>query len=376
MLRLRYSLLAFVAGLLALTASTPAIVIRHDRPDARYLELAKGFKAYGDVVEAGSTLIDPHWLLTAAHVAVEISPYTSFAMINGRRHTIDRIVIHPDYFKPRGQGRRDIALLRLATPVQGVEPVQLFRSQDEIGHIVTFFGRGQTGNGQTGPTGEDGKMRGATNRLEQADDTSVSFVFDRPENATDLEGISGPGDSGGPALVKVNGKWAILGISSGNRGAGKGPCRYDTTEIYARVSTAADWIEKTMKAPPASTVAWKITTPFVSWPKTKTGEIGAALIDAFNSGDPATMELFNRKFRDPQAIGRATPEARADAFRKSFERIGKLTVVEYAEDPDGKLLVLLRNAKGRHYQLSLYFFDAEKTRFDGYWLGEAGPRGN
>ncbi len=374
MLRHRFSLIGMILCAALFTVSAHAIVIRHDRPDARYIALAKSFKAYGDVVEAGSTLIAPRWLLTAGHVAKELSPYTSFVTVHGHTYTIDRVIMHPEYVKAGMRGPHDLALLRLTQSVKGVEPIPLYRSQDEAGQIVTFFGRGQTGTGETGPTGADGKMRGATNKIESVDPTSLFFQFDRPETATDLEGISGPGDSGGPALLKVNGKWAIAGISSANKGKGTGPCRYDTTEIYARVSSAADWIEETMRASPESTVLWKISTPLTGWPKSHPGEVGAALIEAFNSGDAATMEAFNQKFRDPQSLKRSIPETRATGYADLVKKIGKLTVVEYAEDPGGKLLVLLRNERGLYYQLSLYFFDLENTRFDGYWIGAAMPR--
>jgi hypothetical protein len=349
-------------------------VIRHDRLDARHLELARSFSAYGDVVEAGSTLIAPRWLLTAGHVAKVITPYTSYASISGRQYPIDRVIMHPDYVKAGMRGRRDLALLRLATPVEGVVPVQLYRTDDETGQVVTFFGRGQTGNGETGPTGGDGRMRGATNKVESVDPASVFFQFDRPETATDLEGISGPGDSGGPALVKVKDQWTIVGVSSQNKGAGQGPCRYGTTELYARVSTAVEWIEETIRSSPESSVAWKISSPFVAWPKSRPGEVASALIEAFNSGDAAANEAFNQKFRDPQALKRATPEARAAAYADLVAKTGRLTVVEFAEDPNGRLQVLLRNAGGVQYELSLYFFDAENVRFDGYWLGVVTPR--
>jgi hypothetical protein len=366
------SLCAIACAFLS-SAKTGAIVIRHDRPDARYVELAKEFRAYGDVVEAGSTLIAPQWLLTAAHVAKEISPYTSFATINGSRYAIDRVILHPDYVKAGMRGPRDLALLRLTKPVEGVEPVLLYRAKDEADQIVTFIGRGRTGNGETGPTGEDGKIRGATNKLERVNETSVFFEFDAPDTATDLEGISGPGDSGGPALLKVDGKWAIAGVSSANMGNGKGLCRYGTTEVYARVSTAIEWIEETIKTPPDSTIRWKIT-PFQKWPESRPGEIASSLLEAFNSGDPAKYEAFNQKFRDPQALNRATPEARSKKYAEMRERIGKVTPVEYAEDPAGRLLALLRNGNGQHYQLSLYFFDREHKRFDGFWIGPALPR--
>ncbi len=370
MLKYHRFLLCTSLLLVVLNSSADAIIIRHDRPDARYVKLGKGFQAYGDVVEAGSTLIAPRWLLTAAHVAQEISPYTSFASIGGRQYTIDRVILHPDY---ANNGRTDIALLRLTESVRGVDPIQLYRSSDEAGQIVTFFGRGQTGSGETGPTTQDSKMRGATNKIETADPYSISFQFDKPETATDLEGISGPGDSGGPALLKVRGKWAIAGISSANRGNGKGLCRYETTEIYARVSTRAAWIDATIKNAPQSTVQWKISTSAV-WPKTYAGEIGENLIAAHNSGDAGIYEAFNQRYRDPISLKRSTPEKRASGFSDLVQKIGKLTVIEFAEDPANNFLVLLRNESGKHFQLSLFFMDDAKARFDGFWLGEAKPR--
>jgi hypothetical protein len=172
----------------------------------------------------------------------------------------------------------------------------------------------------------------------------------------------------------VNGRWAIAGISSANNGNGKGLCRYETTEIYARVSTAADWIEATMKALPNSTAEWTITAPFVSWPSTQAGAIAGALLPAFNSGDTAVMEKFNQAHRDAQALSRATPEARASSYLDLWRQVGKVTPLEYAVSPGGQFVALLRNDQGKYFQLSLYFFDPESKRFNGYWIGPAKPR--
>jgi hypothetical protein len=352
-------------------ASAPGIVTRHDREDAKYVALGSSFKAYGDVVEAGSTLIAPQWVLTAGHVAVELSPYTSYVSIGGKEYTIDRVILHPEFVKSGARGGRDLALLRLTEAVKGIEPVALYRGSDEAGMTVTFFGRGQTGNGETGPKTQDMKLRGAQNKLERANETSVFFQFDAPETAVDLEGISGPGDSGGPALVQVRGKWHIVGVSSANKGNGKGLCRYGTTEIYARVSTALDWLDSTMKSAPPSTVQWAITPFEGSWPKTQAGEVAGALLSAFSSGDAATMEAFNQKYRTPQQLASRTPEQRAEGYKKFFDELGPLEIREYAVDSAGKMVALVysKKAKGLR-QLSLYF-DGPDGSFGGYWLGTA-----
>src|SRR5262249_28236610 len=99
-----------------------------------------------------------------------------------------------------------------------------------------------------------------------------------------------------------------------------------------------------------------------------------SLIAAFNSGDAGAMEAFNQKFRDPQSLNRGNPQGRADSYKKLFERIRKLTIVEYASDMPGRTFSLLRNAKGQYYQLSLFFFHPYHEKLDGYWLGEAAPR--
>jgi hypothetical protein len=171
--------------------------------------------------------------------------------------------------------------------------------------------------------------------------------------------------------LEVQGKWAIAGVSSANSGSGQSVCTYGTIEVYARVSTAVDWIESTMKSPPDSTIKWRATAPFMEWPKTKAGAIAPALIEVINSGNPTAYESFCRKHLDPQALDRATPEARAEGFAGVLKKFGKLTIVERAEDGNGRLVVLVRDERGDYLQLSLYFFDKDNTRFDGFWLGEA-----
>jgi hypothetical protein len=46
----------------------------------------------------------------------------------------------------------------------------------------------------------------------------VKFVFDNPdtpfENLTEMEGVSGSGDSGGPAFVIENDKILLIGVGS------------------------------------------------------------------------------------------------------------------------------------------------------------------
>jgi len=359
-----------LASLVAVAALSPAIIIRHDRDDSKYVELAKPFTAVGDVIGAVCTLVEPQWMITAAHVAEEVSPYTSFVTINGKNYTVDRVYIHPSYLTDGLAQGRDLALLHLTEPVKGVKPIPLYAGKSELGMTVTFVGRGDKGNGETGPTGNDGKLRAAHNRLDRVNEGSIFFNFDAPPSALDLEGISGPGDSGGPALAEIQGKWNIVGISSSNIGNGRGLCRYGTTEMYARVSTALDWLKKTMKTNPPSNVEWSFAK---SWPTSRAGEVGAALIAAFNTGDTGKMEEFNVKFRSPSALARRTPEQRAAGFMTYFKELGTVEIKETALNTQGKLVVLLYSPKLKEYRQLSLFFDRNGA-FDGYNMQPARNR--
>jgi len=191
-------------------------------------------------------LIHPGWILTAAHVATELSTDKTIEIAT-KDYAVKRIVLHPNFrnFTGTEMAENDIALMQLEQSVEDVAPLLLYTQKDEVGQVVTFVGRGDYGTGLVGPDQVDGKLRIATNRIENADDQWLIFMFDAPPKGTQLEGISGPGDSGGPALIETEKGWAIAGISSGEddesiRKFGEG--RYGVREYYTRVSFQLDWI--------------------------------------------------------------------------------------------------------------------------------------
>jgi hypothetical protein len=250
-----------------------AIIVRHDRDERQFLALAGRFPATAVIRSADpaqhlrgtGTLIAPQWVLTAAHVAA----YTSvgdLAEVSGTIASIDTVVLHPDWHR-NADLKSDIALFHLKFPVTRVAPANLYLDTDEVGMLVTFVGPGNIGTGLTGDTGkedrrlraltgdigkQDRRLRAATNRVEKADDPFLQFRFDAVEdaNVTDLEGISGKGDSGGPAYHERAGKLYVIGVSSwqdtkpSNRQEG----RYGVLEYYSRVSHFAAWIRSAMES--------------------------------------------------------------------------------------------------------------------------------
>lgn len=196
------------------------------------------------------TLIQPNWILSAAHVATEICLDKPIDIAESA-FAIKQIVLHPqfrDCSERAVLAKYDIALIQLEQSVEAITPFPLYQSTDELGRIVTLVGRGDFGTGLIGPDQVDGELRIATNQIEQVDEQWLISHFDPPPHCTKLEGVSGPGDSGGPVLIETGEGWAIAGISSGQKSFNLGEGRYGVQEYYTRVSTQIDWIESVISS--------------------------------------------------------------------------------------------------------------------------------
>jgi secreted trypsin-like serine protease len=268
------------AFVLLSAAEARAIVTRHDVDDLRYIEL--GDRSRGSLVQLGlpaqddhapmlysgmGTLIAPDWVVTAAHAAeyMQQNPPANgapqFVYYKGRGYAVASIVLHPQY--DNEHYANDIALIHLTRAVRAPELACLYDRDDEVGKVVTLVGSGLPGNGRDGPQADpDGRVRGATVRVGAAEDTVITWRFHAPgeRGVTALEGISGPGDSGGPALIQTPAGFCIAGVSSAQRievqtdadsqpvGHPPGEGHYGVTEAYARVSRYVAWIRATVAA--------------------------------------------------------------------------------------------------------------------------------
>ena len=247
-------LLLLLIGYLCLISLSYAIVIRHDVDDGKYQRLGREVKPLVTFVFASEqkqtvvgsgTYLGQGWVVTAAHVAHYLNSDIT-AHMQGFESVVARVFIHPK--RKEGEAPYDIALVRLEDRSLSAPQANMYKAIDEKGLIVTFAGRGDFGTGKDGVVNAYQVLRGARNQVTDVTPQWLKFVFDEPGKALALEGISGPGDSGGPALIKVDGQWRLLGVSAwqDSQRTNWQEGKYQVVEYYSRISTFSPWLEEVM----------------------------------------------------------------------------------------------------------------------------------
>lgn len=231
----------FLAGSL----SSPGIVRRHDKPGASYKSLGNQsqFASVG-LVEArysgtssytplgSATLIASNWILSAAHVfdseALEDVTGLRF-VLGGQNYNINisgtsAIHLHPNWDPGSEDLHDDVAVIKLSSS-SSVQPASLYAGSVPLGSTVILVGYGMIGTGTNGSVQDNREKYAAENALDYfISENQFEVDFDRPSNASystygsktplTLEGLLGPGDSGGSTWYQSPAGWGIVGINS------------------------------------------------------------------------------------------------------------------------------------------------------------------
>jgi hypothetical protein len=250
-----------VAFLLLAPTVAGAILVRADRDDSEYLELASRYTASlgMGLPDGEGALIAPRWILTSAVVGNDIASRKDYQLdARGGPYPVAKVFIHPDWQRDGA----DIALVFLGREVEGIEPLAIYRGSDEKEESVVIVGRGLGGTIEKGPVPRekwDRRKRAAINTVDEVLPRTLVLVIKKPDEASDLQGAAAPGDSGAPAILQDGSKLFVAGVWSGtddtnnDRRIGNAGDR----ERYARVSAYAKWIDDTMFAAAAQEASAK-----------------------------------------------------------------------------------------------------------------------
>jgi hypothetical protein len=212
--------IAFLAALLA-AVPAQAILIRADRDDAEYMELATRYPSSIELAPGiEGVLIAPRWVLTSAQAAILLQ--------SAKRSAVQSTFVHPD---------SGIALVLLREAVTGIEPTPISRDRDEIDEIVRIVGHGETGRLGEAARRLDGKKRAAINTVDRVMPLTLRLRLKSAEEASDLQGAAAPGEHGAPLFMEISGRISVAGIFSANDG---------DWQVFIRVSSFAQWIDDTM----------------------------------------------------------------------------------------------------------------------------------
>jgi len=234
----------------ALPYSSYAVITRHDVDVTEYKLNNSDYQSAIHSENSSAVLIAEQWVLTAAHSFDENEGHSreqyGQLTIMGQQYDIDTVYLHPDYLLEGDTIKNDLALLKLVESVHIITPTPPYENSDEVGKVMKLAGYGHIGNGVDGVTDEcfPCELHGVDNYIFNANDDLLGIKFDNPNTGESLplEGVSAPGDSGGPLFIDTENGRFVAGISS------HGGTFYGELEGFTRVSTHLDWIKEIMGA--------------------------------------------------------------------------------------------------------------------------------
>lgn len=217
--------------------------------DSKYVDYGKNFDYVvkincfdGKGVFGGSAVvIDPHWVLTAAHVVESCHSWT--VLIGEEKYNLDKIIIYPEY-RSDLMGFHDIALGYSSKEMIVSFYPDLYEDEDEVGKVCSISGWGFTGTFETGLYKHDGIRRAGSNFIDKIENkVLICSASKRNQKSTELEYLICSGDSGGGLFIGKK----LAGINSSVIGYdGKSNSSYGDESCHTRISFYYNWIKENM----------------------------------------------------------------------------------------------------------------------------------